>query len=908
MYLGNSKRIDQFLSIFKDQSKAYKIILRITSEFGLLSEFENSLNVIDMQLKNCANADLALSHFYDFVEHLMSKSMIFELIRAYKSAGNILFGIFSQSNTLSATLIKNPEYFSLLIENEILNITKDLSRYNREIENLLRHAKDFKHKKYLLRRYKKKEYLRIGTREIIQVANFIVIMNELSNLAKALVAASIDIAYDELKKIIPDADKNICIIALGKLGTDELNFSSDIDIIFVHETDEKIAYYHKLAVKTVSILNEKNREGFLYRVDLRLRPGGKNAPISMSVDGYRNYYATFGQLWERMALLKAQPIAGNIALGKQLLREIVPFVYKKSIDSSYIEEIRSLLFKIKKYVRTAGSESLDKEKVDVKKGTGGIREIEFIINYFQLIHGSDEELRNISMIDALQVLKSKEYMPVGADFLRNAYLFLRRIEHKIQILNEMQTQRLPETDEKLMYLAKSMHLSLHDFIQKYNQVTDKVHKRFTAIFIESSDIPVFGFAEDLEGVLKEKGIKGALSAANLITETARKWAVAGFDKSRISEVLNYAFKFIPNEILLMEAIKGFNALDPSYILTIYDNRLVFNILLKLFSIGYANMIGKDRGLMEEFFLINEPIKIAEITKNEKRRLEFAITLKILSGNFDISLFKILTEFADRFIVKTISDYSKNEIAVIGYGKLGIGELSIKSDLDLLFISQDIKRPTSDIQTVVRELKKLYDVDLRLKPFGNDSPVVINLKYLDNYFSKSAHTWEHLSAQKARIIYSDFSTKDIIGLYKKQLKTKISGRAVLDMKLKIEKSKHDTFDIKHFAGGLMDIEFVTQYLCIKNGYAESGLSVLTLLEKIRNKGILELEQITTLRNSYLFYSKIISVIKIIEQYGRANYKIYDMLGFILEDLHSQENIEHYRAMVISISNEVFQPNA
>jgi len=124
-----------------------------------------------------------------------------------------------------------------------------------------------------------------------------------------------------------------------------------------------------LAVKTVSILNEKNREGFLYRVDLRLRPGGKNAPISMRVDGYRNYYATFGQLWERMALLKAQPIAGNIALGKQLLREIVPFVYKKSIDSSYIEEIRSLLFKIKKYVHSADSESLDKEKIDVKKGT-----------------------------------------------------------------------------------------------------------------------------------------------------------------------------------------------------------------------------------------------------------------------------------------------------------------------------------------------------------------------------------------------------------------------------------------------------------------------------------------------------------------------------------------------------------
>ncbi len=905
MHCKDSDRLKYFLSVFENQSKAHKTILRITSEFGLLNEFKDSSNVFYEQIESSANPDMALFHFYDFVEHSMAKSIIFELLRSYDTAGKILFGIFSQSNTLSMTLINNPEYFSLLMENETLSENKDLDQYNREIKNLLRNAKDYEHKKYLLRRYKKKEYLRIGTREIIGATDFITIMNELSNLAKALVASSMEIAYYELKTNIPNADTNSCVIALGKLGTNELNFSSDIDIIFVHADDEKIAYYRKLAVKTVAILSERNSEGFLYRVDLRLRPGGKNAPISLSVDGYNNYYTTFGQLWERMAMLKAQPIAGDIKLGKQLLIEITPFVYKKSIDLSYIEEIRRLLFKIKKQVRGTVSESIDMEKMDVKKGTGGIREIEFIINYFQLIYGVDKDLRNISMIGALLILKAKRYMPADdVDFLRKAYLFLRVIEHKIQILNEIQTQRLPETDKELMHLAKSMHLSLYEFIQKYNKTTGKVHELFTAIFIESTDIPVFGFAEDLEGVLKEKGIKDALSAANLISETAQKWATAGFNKSKINDLFNYTFKFIPNETLLMEVINGFHILDPSYILTIYEKHSIFNILLKLLSIGYSDMIRKDKGLMEEFFTISEPIKIANITENEKRRLEFAIMLKILSGDFDISLFRILTAFADRFIDRTIRNCDIKNIAVVGYGKLGINELFIGSDLDLIFVSLNHNaNQAANVQTMLKELKKMFDIDLRLKPFGNESSVVINLEYLDSYFGKYARIWEHLSAQKVRIVYSDFPTENISELYQKQLKTEISGRAIFDLKQKIEKAKHDTLDIKNFAGGLMDIEFIVQYLCIKSKCAKTGLSALKLLDRIADRELLKSEEIALLREAYLFYSKIISISRIIKQYSSADYKNYDTLSFILGDKHIKEKIEHYKTLIAVVFNSI-----
>lgn len=906
--MNGPDKLNDFLSIFEDRVKAYRTVLRITSEFGLFNDFKNSLDILCNRLEHSANPDMAFSYFYDFLKVSTARSMIFELIRSYDTAGKIVFGVFSQSNTLSMTLIKHPEYFSWLMENDTLSLQKHFSLYEREIENLLRNAKDYEHKKYLLRRYRKKEYLRIGTKEILGTTDFIIVMKELSELADALITASVEIAYEKLRKIETDADLNFCVIALGKLGTGELNFSSDVDLVFVHGDDKKKAYYHKLAIEIISIIGEKNPEGFLYRVDMRLRPGGRNASISLGVEGYKNYYISFGQLWEQMALLKARAVAGNIKLGEQLLNEIAPFIYKRSIDSSYIDQIRRLLFKIRKHLRKTGSEFIDEEKIDVKKGTGGIREIEFIVNYFQLIYGADNALHNTSTVKALLTLKSKGYMRgENADLLIEAYLFLRKIEHKIQLLNELQTQKLPQNSSELMHFAKSLHLMPEEFIKKYNRTTDAVHNLFAQIFIESADIPVFGFTLELEDVLKEKGMKDPFHSANLISKVAQKWAAAGFDKSRINRLLNYALKFFNNESLLMRALVGFDKINPSYILSLYEKRYIFDILLKLFSVGYADLIYKNRALMEEFFLIDNPVKIGEISKTEKLRLEFAITLKILAGKFDLALFATLTEFADRFIVKAIHNCRLNNIAVIGYGKLGIGELFIGSDLDLVFISSnpyDAAKQAEGIRMLIKELKNDFEVDLRLRPFGDQAPLLINISYLDDYFSRFARTWELLACQKARVVYSDFPSKDIVKLYEKQLSREISRIRVLKLKRKIEKEKQNTFDIKSCAGGLMDIEFIAQYLCIKNRCAQLGKSTLKLLKIVADRKLLKSDETKMLENAYLFYSQIVSMIRIVKQYSVINYKNYDILMFVFGDSHIEEKINHYKTAVAGLFKKIF----
>ena len=853
---------------------------------------------------------MAFAYFYSFLENSTAKSTIFELIKSFDVIGELLFGIFSQSNTLSLTLITNPEYIFWLIENRTLGYDKSYAAYYEEITKILRHTKSMAQQEYILRKYRKKEYLRIGAREIINACSFVSTMKETSYLARALIQASLDIAYENLKKNSKGYDKNICVIGMGKLGTNELNFSSDIDLMFVHSDDGEKDYYFRLAAKIVSILNDNKHGGFVFRVDTRLRPGGSNYPLSLSLSEYENYYSTFGRNWERMALLKAKPVAGDIKLGKQFMNVVQPFIYKKSIDLDYIKDIRSLMFRIKKYSKHINSYLIDPEKMDVKKGVGGIREVEFIVQYFQLIYGGeDKDLRYLGTVDCLKTLKTKGYMGEDADLLLEGYLFLRRIEHKIQLLDEMQTQMLPKTEKELSFLARRMDMDMKNFICKYNSITDNIHSVFVSIFIENSNIPVFGLEEDIEAFLVEKGIKNSSHIAHIISSISKKCIAKAIDKQVINEFFNYAVNFFESEKLLLDAFNGLNVIDPVYLPFLYKDRLLLDVFLKTLSLGYAERIHKNSALMEEFFSIAEPIKIGDITKEEKERIEFAIICKFLSGNFDIAMFKVLTKFADELIKQTILEFNIKDIAVIGYGKLGIGELSIGSDLDLIILSKNSAETLiGDVQKMVSKIKKIFDVDLRLRPFGDREAIVINIDYLNNYFSKYARSWEKLAAQKARVIYSDFNSEYIDDIYKRFLDTKsITGKDIYNIKKNIEKTKGDNSNIKSFSGGLTDIEFVAQYICLEHRCADMGDSPLKLLEKIMQYKFLDSADINILRNGYIFYTKILSFIRIAHLRGGLRDENVEILKFLMGDRYIDKKIRAFKERIASIFNEVFCDN-
>ncbi len=816
--------------------------------------------------------------------------------------GEVLFGIFSQSNTLSSYLINNPEKLFWIIENDSMTMEKTKDDFYTDILHILSKTDNHKKREYYLRQYRKSEYLRIAAKEIIKATDFISIMRELSYLASALIDAALWCAKEKLKGRY-GVDDGICVIGMGKLGNMELNFSSDIDLLFVHNDAEKGNYFNRLAQETISILNDNKEGGFVYRVDMRLRPGGKSSALSLSVDEYENYYATFGQLWEKMALTKAYPVAGDYELGFLFLETIKPFVYRKSIDIEYIQEIRSLMFKIKKYAHKPSSfERIPIEKVDVKKGVGGIREIEFIVNYFQLVYGGNiKELQHIGTLDAINLLCEKGLIEKQEkELLYSAYLFLRRIEHKIQLLNEQQTQSLPLDKKELEKLARKLDLNLDAFVKKYLNVTDRVHEIFKKIFISNNRFPVFSADEDIEGFLYEHGINNAATVSNLIKSAVKKFLAKDIKRSQIEDIFDYAFNYVKKD-LFETCMGGLNIINPTYTTLAFKQRQVFEAFLKVLSIGLADKFSKHLDLLEDI-LLGEMLNYNELSIFEHERLSLGVILHLFLKPFSYSP-NILSQFAFDFIKKAVSKYDKdNVLAVVGYGKLATGELFVGSDLDIVFVAkQDAYMYTSTVQKIVKELKQIYEVDLRLRPYGDKGSIVVDVDYLDKYFQNNAWPWEKQAAQKSRIIYCGFDESLLYGVYERFIFNKPPSKGdIYDMKRKIEDAKGKDYDIKSFKGGISDIEFLAQAVCFENGCVKLGLSTLELLDLIEKKGIINTDK---LKEIYKFY---VSTLNVYRTFAKGSViKNFETLEFLCGKQSLKEEIEEHRKIVREIFEKVFE---
>lgn len=851
-------------------------------------------------LKSSPDPDKALLFFYDFLINSTAKSTIFELLISFKVVDEILFGIFSQSDTLSSFLINNSEYFFWLIEDETLSNQKNRDSYYSEIKQLLNQTSNLDKKEYLLRHYRKREYLRIATREIINACLFEEIMEELSNLADALIESSVEIAYLRLKKT-PKL-KGFCVIGLGKLGNRELNFSSDVDLMFVHENEECGEFYNKLASRVVSILSINKEGGFVYRVDTRLRPGGFSYPLSMSLGEYENYYYTFGQPWERLSLVKARPVAGDRNLGDKFLKLIEPFSSPKNIDIEFIKEIRSLMFKIHKNFKTEDC-FLPQEIQDIKKGKGGIREIEFILNYFQLIFGAKyRELKHISTTKGLLILYKLGLLN-EAKKLIEVYLFYRRIEHKLQLKQEKQTQILPCTKSEIAILAKSLGESPDDFTNRYKKYTKFVHSVFKKVFVERVGLPIFSSHEDLEGYLNEYNVENSTLISKRIIETVKKYTASGIKKESIQEIFDFAFNLTRKLNLFDSVVNGLNKINPTYVNAIAGSKRLLETFIKLLALGYGERIAKNQSLLDT---IVSPSKLDfdTPTYREKERIEFEIIIKLISSNYNHEDLKYPTKLAKEYIKNICMRYDlQGSLAVIGYGKLASDELFIGSDLDLVFVCKDepIKQEKTVIK-IIKELKRLYDVDLRLRPFGEKGSLVVDVAFLKNYFDKDASSWEKQAAQKSKVIYSGFGKLEIEILYKDFITNsppKIDE--IWKMFKKIEKNKAKGLDIKSSEGCLTNIEFIVQAICFRRNCIEYSENTLQLLEKIK-----DFEKIDTssLREAYIFYFKVLNALRIAKKTSKLDSESAKLVEFILSEEGILNKVEIHRNKVIEINKQVF----
>jgi len=710
----------------------------------------------------------------------------------------------------------------------------------------------------------------------------------------------------------PELQCGFICLGMGKLGAKELNFSSDIDLILLFESDSKNyigrkskqEFFSQFTRKLVTIIEERTSDGYVFRVDLRLRPDPGSTPSALSTIAAETYYESAGQNWERAALIKARPVAGDLEAGRNFINSLKPFIWRRNLDFAAIKDIQSIKRQINS---TQGKNQRKIPGHNIKLGRGGIREIEFFVQTQQLIWGGrDPSLRSKSTCKSLRALvTSGRISSHVAEDLIMAYAKLRKIEHRLQMTNDQQTHEIPFDEIKLKKLANfSGHKSLKSFSDELGDVLELVAAHYSNLFDQTSDLAengslVFTGAEshpDTLQTLSKMGFKEPEKICAII----KNWHYGRYRAFRSAQARELLTELIPN---ILDAFS--NSTEPDSALLILDDFLrvlpagiqilsMFNAnpaLLVLLSevMGGAPFLADrlkkypillDHVLEPDFFQLppDEHSISLELENSLRFAKDFEDVLDITRRHVNDRLFQIgilmlkgvvlptdaskhLTNIADsalKSIYKRVADnhaerhgtFKYRDIAVIALGKLGGNELTISSDLDLLFIYPDnIEEfsdgiePVSQLPYFTRLAQKfisamtaptgqgtLYQVDLRLRPSGNAGPIVSSMRSFIDYYRSMAWTWEHMALTRARVIAAQKQFSKTIEQNIKMLLTQERNHRkllldVADMRSRIEKNKKSAglWDVKHARGGIIDIEFITQYLQLK--YAHSNSEVL-----------------------------------------------------------------------------------
>lgn len=754
----------------------------------------------------------------------------------------------------------------------------------------------------------------------------------------------------------PEVGSGLIVLAMGKHGANELNYSSDIDLIVLYdpekalmpETAEAPVEFVRLTRRLVKIMQDRTEDGYVFRTDLRLRPDPGATPLAMSVPAALVYYESLGQNWERAALIKARACAGDVPAGEAFLHEIVPFIWRKYLDFAAIADVQSIKRQIHMH---KGHGVLAVAGHNVKLGRGGIREVEFFVQTQQLIAGGrNPALRGRRTLDMLNALSNADWIRLRTrDEMRDAYVFLRNVEHRIQMLNDEQTQLLPKDDDGLKRVAALMGFKTFGaFETELLGHMQKVQLHYSELFEEepglSSELGNLVFTGDdndpdtLE-TLARLGFRKPDEAANIVkawhfgrypctrSTKARErltemhptliGALAATDNADTALVAFDSFlSKLPAGVQLFSLLRSNPQLltllattmgtAPRMAETVSKRVHVLDAVLDPAFFGAMPSvqefrIGLDQTLSQARFY-EEALDRARIFAQEQ---QFLIGLRLLSDTLSadrvgFALARLAEVVVDRTLVQVIRHVAETHgvvpggnIAVLAMGKLGGREMTASSDLDLILLYEapedvketDGKRPLAITQYYTRLTQRLvtalsaptaegllYEVDFRLRPSGNAGPLATNLDGFISYQENSAWTWEHMALTRARVIASsspEFAQKigdSICETLKKSRDVAKLADDVRSMRARIEKEKgtKDIWDMKQVAGGLVDIEFLAQYLQLANAHETPGIlaqGTEEALERLREAGFLEPGDAALLLEALRMYQRLTQVLRL-----------------------------------------------
>lgn len=769
-----------------------------------------------------------------------------------------------------------------------------------------------------LRIAKRRAALSIGLADIASAWPLERITGALADFAAASLSASCNhllrAGHEAGELSLPDPEtpstgSGLFVLGMGKLGASELNYSSDIDLIVLYDQD--IAPYRgdrglqhfftRLARDLVSLMDERTRDGYVFRTDLRLRPDPGSTPPAMSAIAAETYYESTGQNWERAAMIKARVVAGDHAAGQSFLDMLRPFMWRRHLDFAAIQDIQSIKRQINAH---RGGAEIAAGGHNIKLGRGGIREIEFYAQTQQLIWGGrDADLRVRGTIEAIHRLVDAGHVTAeAATELETAYAFHRRIEHRLQMIDDQQTHTLPEADDALDRLA--IFLGYADQSALSTAVLSQlriVEKHYAALFEDEGDLAgpgnlVFTGSDDDPDTLKTIAEMGFAEPAR-VSATVRAWHTGRHRAMRSGRARELLTELVPS---ILEAFSA--SADPYAALMRFDEFLrglpagvqlfslftshpgLFDLVAEIMGAApkLAGWLSRNPALLDgvldrDFFdfLPSRDAMQAELTEGAQQARDFQDFLDIERRWANDRVFRIgahmlrgrlspvnaaapLSDVADTCLTELLpvvhEEFAQNhghvpggQLAVVAFGKLGSREMTVGSDLDLLFvydgpaetIESDGPKPLAPGQYYARLCQrfigaitaptgegKLYEVDMRLRPAGNAGPLASSLEAFTKYQNSDAWTWERQALTRARVICAEGDLgsrlEDVISEIlsaPRDPDTLVADIRTMRERIRREHGTDNVWAVKHIRGGLVDIEFAAQFLQLRHA-AES----------------------------------------------------------------------------------------
>jgi [glutamine synthetase] adenylyltransferase / [glutamine synthetase]-adenylyl-L-tyrosine phosphorylase len=464
---------------FADWKTAHARLIDLCTDDDRRIALTGALPMLLAALETSATPDSSVLNLERFIKSVPDAVSTLKFLADNPRAVEILIKLFVNSQFLTEILLRKPEYLERLTEHKRIADFKSREDFRAEAEQSLNDSASSQQKFEALRTYQHWELLRISACDNFGLLDLRSVTIQLSLLADAIVQTALSIVQDELAIDVED----FVVLAFGKLGGEELNYSSDIDLVFVSRGDA--ARYWEVGQRLIRGLTDSTSGSFLYRVDMRLRPWGNSGPLVTTLDSYVDYLASNAELWEKQALLKARPIAGTLSIGFDFLKKSDPLLFEASVDAVR-ENVLTMKTKIE-----AGLKKKGREFGEVKSGQGSIRDIEFVTQFLQLRHGRENRhVRSIGTLDGLVRLADLDF--IRADEFRQlttAYILFRKIEHTLQLLHYKQVHSLPKEERELAYLARRLDFpNTTAFLASYSQHCSEVRTIFSR-YIEKTEEP-----------------------------------------------------------------------------------------------------------------------------------------------------------------------------------------------------------------------------------------------------------------------------------------------------------------------------------------------------------------------------------------------------------------------------------